>query len=62
MFSHCLFCCSALGANATIENCRVGVRLAFESARGRLWVVCPTCQRWNLTPIEERWEAIDECE
>ena len=62
MFSHCLFCCGALGANATISNCRVGVRLAFEAAKGRLWVVCPTCQRWNLTPIEERWEAIDECE
>src|SRR5690349_20915909 len=62
MFGHCLFCCNSLGANDTIEHCRVGERLAFEAARGRLWVVCPSCQRWNLTPIEERWEAIDECE
>lgn len=24
--------------------------------------MCPKCGRWNLTPIEERWEAIEECE
>ena len=40
----------------------MGRRLAFDSAKGRLWAVCPKCRRWNLTPIEERWEAIDECE
>jgi hypothetical protein len=30
--------------------------------KGRLWVICSHCRRWNLTPIEERWEAIEECE
>jgi hypothetical protein len=24
--------------------------------------VCRRCERWNLSPIEERWEAIEECE
>jgi hypothetical protein len=24
--------------------------------------VCRKCERWNLTPVEERWEAIEECE
>jgi hypothetical protein len=24
--------------------------------------VCRKCERWNLTPLEERWEAIEECE
>jgi len=24
--------------------------------------VCRACERWNLTPLEERWEAIEECE
>ncbi len=24
--------------------------------------MCPKCARWNLTPLEERWEAFDECE
>ena len=40
----------------------VGRRLAFDAARGRLWVVCGKCQRWNLTPLEERWEAVEDCE
>ena len=40
----------------------MGRRLAFDSSTGRLWAVCPTCRRWNLTPIEERWEALEECE
>jgi len=25
-------------------------------------VVCRKCERWNLTPLEERWEAMEECE
>ena len=37
-------------------------RLAFDAAKGRLWVVCRNCERWNLTPLEERWEAIEACE
>ncbi|NIR02066.1 MAG: hypothetical protein GTN78_18040 [Gemmatimonadales bacterium] len=40
----------------------MGRRLAFDSAKGRLWVVCRKCERWNLTPLEERWEAFEECE
>lgn len=62
MYSHCLFCKGSLGANESIEHFPVGKRLAFDAAKGRLWVVCPTCHRWNLTPIEERWEAIEEAE
>ncbi len=62
MFSTCLFCHSSLGTNQRIEHFPIGRRLAFDTARGRLWAVCPKCARWNLTPIEERWEAIDECE
>ena len=40
----------------------MGRRLAFDAARGRLWVVCRKCRRWNLTPLEERWEAVETCE
>jgi hypothetical protein len=25
-------------------------------------VVCPACARWNLSPIEERWEAVEAAE
>jgi hypothetical protein len=62
VYSTCLFCHSNLGRNEVIEAFPVGRRLAFDADRGRLWVVCRGCQRWNLTPIEERWEAIEVCE
>lgn len=62
MYSTCLFCRSKLGSNETIEHFPVGRRLAFDSKNGRLWVVCRSCEKWNLSPIEERWEAIEECE
>ncbi|MEP6691246.1 MAG: hypothetical protein ABJD07_08810 [Gemmatimonadaceae bacterium] len=62
MYSTCLFCHSDLGANTEIEHFPVGRRLAYDPARGRLWVVCRQCERWNLTPLDERWEAVEECE
>jgi hypothetical protein len=62
MYTTCLFCHSDLGANEAIESFPVGRRLAFDAQHGRLWVVCRKCERWNLTPIEERWEAVEECE
>ena len=57
-----MFCNSPLGANEVVEAFPVGRRLAFDAARGRLWVVCRKCERWNLTPLEERWEAVETCE
>ena len=62
MYSTCLFCHSDLGENEELEMFPIGRRLAYDSAKGRLWVVCRRCERWNLTPVEERWEAIEESE
>ena len=62
MYSTCLFCNNPLGTNESVEAFPVGKRLAFDQAKGRLWVVCPKCERWNLTPLEERWEAIEQAE
>lgn len=62
MYSTCLFCHSDLGKNELLETFPVGRRLAFDAEKGRLWVVCRVCRRWNLTPLEARWEAIDQCE
>jgi hypothetical protein len=62
MYSTCLFCHSKLGANQVVESFPVGRRLAFDAAKGRFWVVCPSCGRWNITPLEQRWEAFEECE
>ncbi|MEJ2205912.1 MAG: hypothetical protein P8170_17595 [Gemmatimonadota bacterium] len=62
MYSTCMFCNRSLGTNDVIEQFPVGQRLAFDAAKGRLWVVCRRCERWNLTPLEERWEAVETCE
>jgi hypothetical protein len=62
MYATCLFCNKSLGANETFETFPVGRRLAFDAAKGRLWVVCPSCERWNLSPLEERWETIEQAE
>jgi len=57
-----MFCSKPLGANEVVESFPVGRRLAFDAEKGRLWVVCRKCERWNLTPLEERWEAVEACE
>src|ERR1041384_4565087 len=62
MYRACLFCHADLGANQTVEHLPVGRRIAFDQRKGRLWVVCRKCERWNLTPFDERWEAREECE
>ena len=62
MYTTCLFCSSPFGANREIEHLALGRRIAYDQVVGRLWIVCLRCERWNLTPFDERWEAIEECE
>ena len=62
MYQTCIFCKKPLGSNEVVEAFPVGRRLAFDATKGRLWVVCGHCERWNLTPLEERWEAVETCE
>ena len=62
MYTACLFCHLDLGANHALRSFPVGRRLAYDAKKGRLWVVCTHCGRWNLTPLDERWEAIDDAE
>ena len=62
MFATCLFCNNGLGANESLEYFPVGRRIAYDESKGRLWVVCRRCERWNLSPLETRFEAIEEAE
>lgn len=62
MYSTCIFCHSDLGTNDAIEHFPVGQRLAYDADKGRLWVICGGCARWNLSPLDERWEAIEDAE
>lgn len=62
MLSSCLFCSTKLGVNDQLPSFPIGRRIAFDPKQGRLWVICTACARWNLTPLDERWEAIETCE
>ena len=62
MYTTCLHCHADLGVNQSVEAFPVGRRVAFDARKARLWVVCSSCQRWNLAPIDERLEAIEQCE
>lgn len=35
---------------------------AYDVEKGRLWAVCDRCRRWNLWPLEDRAEVIDDLE
>ncbi|HEU0016066.1 MAG TPA: hypothetical protein VFQ45_20480, partial [Longimicrobium sp.] len=62
MYRSCIFCSGDLGQNDALERFPVGRSVAFDGEKGRLWAVCPRCARWNLAPLEERWEALDDAE
>src|SRR6185503_18136866 len=62
MYRECFVCGRDFGENASIAHLRIGRRIAFDVERGRLWIVCRRCGQWCLTPVEDRWEAIEECE
>lgn len=62
MYATCTFCYAALGRNEGLEAFPVARRVAYDPAKGCIWAVCPHCARWNLAPLEERWEAVEECE
>lgn len=62
MFTRCIRCHADLGRNRALEGFPVGERIAYDLEKGRLWVVCPACRRWNLSPLLSRWEAMEEAE
>ena len=59
MFRRCGFCNTAFDGDGGPSGLGVGRRIAFDEWKGRLWVVCPRCSRWNLTPFDDRLERIE---
>ena len=59
MYATCAFCNGKFDGDGGPSGLGVGRRLAFDEWRGRLWVICPKCARWNLTPLDDRLERID---
>ena len=62
LYHSCLYCAKDLGRNDVLEAMAVGRRLAFDAGKGRLWLICTSCVKWNLVPFDSRLEAIDACE
>jgi hypothetical protein len=59
--TQCAFCQASLAPGPPWAPGK-GHRLAYDPHRGRLWGVCTGCGRWNLTPLEDRWETLEACE
>jgi hypothetical protein len=59
MFRSCAFCNTAFDGDGGPSGLGVGRRIAFDEWKGRLWVVCRRCSRWNLTPFDDRLERIE---
>src|SRR5205823_6475668 len=59
MYRPCAFCNGKLDGDGGPTDLGVGRRLAFDEWKGRLWVICPRCSRWNLAPLDDRLERIE---
>jgi hypothetical protein len=59
MYKTCAFCNGGFDGDGGPSGLGVGRRLAFDEWKGRLWVVCPKCGRWNLTPLDDRLDRIE---
>lgn len=62
MYTRCLFCHRPFPDNDTLRHLPHGRRIAFDPELGRLWLICETCDRWTLAPIEDRDVALHELE
>jgi len=62
VFTRCLTCNQPFPRNEELEHFSRADRVAFDPDRGRLWAICRVCKRWSLSPIRERWEALEELE
>src|SRR2546428_1404389 len=59
MYRTCAFCNGKLDGAGGPSGLGVGGRRAFGEWKGRLWVICPKCTRWNLAPLDERLEHVE---
>lgn len=62
MFERCLICREPFPETGALRHLPRGDRVAYDAEKGRLWVVCRRCRRWNLVPLEDRWEVLEELE
>ncbi len=54
----CLFCHRPFADGWRFGGLPPAWRIAFDSGRQRIWLVCDSCYRWNLWPPEEQGGAL----
>ncbi len=57
----CMFCGGRVGTNTVLKSSRVGAHIAFSESRCRVWLVCATCDRWNLVEPDSATAMLREC-
>lgn len=62
MYTHCLMCRAPFPKRGKLDFLPHGEWVAYDPLQGRLWMVCRSCKRWSLVPLEARWEALEELE
>ena len=58
----CLFCHNPFDEGWRFGGLPPAWRLAFDPGKGRIWIVCDSCYRWNLWPPEEQGGALPALE
>src|SRR5688572_19780884 len=59
LYSSCLFCAHDFPPSPLFGRVPPGLQLAYDPSCNRLRSIFGRCRRWNLLPIEERYDAID---
>ncbi|MCG8468749.1 MAG: hypothetical protein MJB57_11170 [Gemmatimonadetes bacterium] len=62
MDRHCLYCDRPLAGRRGPLDLRVGVRIAFDPERERIWTVCDRCHGWSLWWTDDRLASLDTLE
>lgn len=62
MHATCFHCLAELGDAGASADLPAGETVVFDAQRGRVWVVCSTCARWNLAPLADRARTLAAAE
>jgi hypothetical protein len=62
LFARCMFCGDAFPYSRLFSRIPPGLSFAYDPSSGRIWSICTRCRRWNLIPLGERYDAVEELE
>jgi hypothetical protein len=62
LFARCMYCGRGFAHSVLFSRVPPGTSFAYDPLTGRIWSICGRCRRWNLIPLNERFEAVEELE